>query len=151
MNREMATIATEVRRLERTEVFLDALREHFDRHFDRGWLAMLVDELPIDSSLVPQIRELFGLRSVYLSDIYEIRFGIERLTTFAFELRRHLEPVLRDRLRISGFTRSSRDDEIGRIHRQFVASAFPANLDRLEELTESLRQSIDLTEWSASR
>ena len=99
---------------------------------------MIIDELPIESTLVPQIRELLGLRSIYSSDLYDVRFGIERLKLLAQELRRHLLPVLRDRLRISGFTRSSSDDEIGRLHRQFVAVAFPSNLEHLEDLTRSL-------------
>lgn len=144
--RVMSGVVTQAVRLERVEVFMDAIREHFDRHFDRGWLAMIIDELPIEASLVQQIRELLGLRSVYQADIHEVRYGVQRLMIFAAELRRHLLPVLRDRLQISGFTRSFRNDDAGRIHRQFVAIAFPANLQRLEELTASLAEALPPTD-----
>jgi hypothetical protein len=138
----MAAVVTETKRLDRVEVFLDAIREHFERHFDRGWLAMIIDELPIESSLVPQIRELLSLRSIYAGDLYDVHFGIERLEAFSHELRRHLLPVLRDRLHVSGFTRRTGEDQVGRVHRQFVAAAFPSNLERLEELTESLKAAV---------
>lgn len=134
-----ATIHT--RGIDAVQIRLEALRDHFDRHFDRGWLAMVIDDLPIESSVVRQIRELLALPVVYTDDLPEIRFGIDTLRVFVAELRRHLLPVLRDRLGVSGFgglrSPGGTDD---RVHRQFLCMTFPHNLRRLEELVCDLEE-----------
>ncbi|MFW5826046.1 MAG: hypothetical protein ACOCVO_00670 [bacterium] len=137
----MATATRDTRGIDAVQIRLEALREHFDRYFDRGWLAMIIDDLPIDSSVVRQIRELLALPVVYADDLPEIRYGVDTLRVFATELRRHLLPVLRDRLGVSGFRRlragQPADD---RVHRQFLCMTFPHNLRRLEELVGDLDQ-----------
>lgn len=137
----MATATLQTRSIDAVQIRLEALREHFDRYFDRGWLAMIIDDLPIDSSVVRQIRELLALPVVYAEDLPEIRYGIDTLRVFATELRRHLLPVLRDRLGVSGFrglrSASGADD---RVHRQFLCMTFPHNLQRLEELVCDLEE-----------
>lgn len=117
---------------------LEALREHFNEHFDRGWLAMIIDDLPLDVSLLRQIRQLLSLTVVYPEDLPEILYGVERLQQFVLELRRHLLPVLRDRLGVSGLSlaRPRRGDD--RLYRQFLCMTFPYNLTRLEELARNL-------------
>lgn len=135
----MATATLQTRSMDAVQIRLEALREHFDRYFDRGWLAMIIDDLPIDSSVVRQIRAMLALPVVYAEDLPEIRYGVDTLRVFATELRRHLLPVLRDRLGVSGFggLRSScATDE--RVHRQFLCMTFPHNLRRLEEMVRDL-------------
>ena len=137
----MATATLQTRGMDAVQIRLEALREHFDRHFDRGWLAMIIDDLPIDSSVVRQIRDALALPVVYADDLPEIRYGVDTLRVFATELRRHLLPVLRDRLGVSGFRGlrpGQRADD--RVHRQLLCMSFPHNLQRLEELVGDLDQ-----------
>lgn len=135
----MATATLQTRGMDVVQIRLEALREHFDRYFDRGWLAMIIDDLPIDSSVVRQIRELLALPIVYTDDLPEIRYGIDTLRMFTTELRRHLLPVLRDRLGVSGLRpRRLSGGADDRVHRQFLCMTFPYNLQRLEELVRDL-------------
>jgi len=124
-----------------------ALREHFSRHFDRGWLAILIDDLPIDFSTLRHIRHLLSVTDIYPEDLPELRFGAEQLTRFSSELRRHLLPVLRERLGISGLRPPTRRlDPTERVHRQLLCLAFPVNLERLEDLTRELSRLLTETE-----
>jgi len=113
-----------------------ALREHFGRHFDRGWLAMIIDDLPIDFTTLRRIRHLLAITEVYPEDLPDLAYGADQLMQFASELRRHLLPVLRERLGVSGLRPSSYClDPSERVHRQLLCLSFPVNLERLEELT----------------
>ncbi len=133
---------------DRVQMALEALRIHFDEHFDRGWLAMTIDDLPIDSSLVRRIREVLSLTVRYEDDLPEVRYGVEQLRTLLTELRRHLAPVLRDRLGVSGFALPSgrSRDATSRVQRQLLCVAFPHNLSRLEELTDRLDIEVAVAE-----
>jgi hypothetical protein len=116
-----------------------ALKEHFGRHFDRGWLAMIIDDLPIDFTTIRQIRQLLMTTEVYPEDLPNIRYGAEQLLRFSADLRRYLLPVLRERLGVSRLlpARPAMDDA-QRVHRQLLCLAFPYNLARLDELTHEL-------------
>lgn len=115
------------------------LREHFGRHFDRGWLAMIIDDLPIDFTTIRQIRQLLSVTEVYPEDLAGIRFGAEQLLRFSADLRRYLLPVLRERLGVSRLLPSApRLDRTQRVHRELLCLTFPCNLARLEELTHQL-------------
>ncbi|MFW5689573.1 MAG: hypothetical protein ACOC1U_08370 [Spirochaetota bacterium] len=135
----MSSPAVQTISTERVQMALEALRAHLDQYFDRGWLAMIIEDLPLDSSHMREIRALLSLQVIYAEDLPELVYGVERLESFAKELHRHLVPVLRDRLGVSGFTAGrfgrARDE---RVHRQFVCMTFPHNLQRLEELTARL-------------
>lgn len=124
---------------------LEALRNHFDRHFDRGPVAAVIEDLPIDSALLRTVRDTLALSGAYPEHLPEIEFGVRRLFELVTELRRHLLPVLRDRLGVSGFAstrlRSSGDD---RVYRGMLALTFPHNLNRLEELAENLASVVDV-------
>ena len=124
-----------------------ALREHFSRHFDRGWLAMIIDDLPIDFATLRQIRQLLTVTEVYPEDLDSVRFGAEQLRHFAVGLRRYLLPVLKERLGVSELLPTRpRFDDAQRVHRQLLCLSFPYNLTRLEELTTEL---LSLTDsWS---
>ena len=139
----MAYVAAPERVPQRVLIRIDALREHFRTHFDRGWLAIIIDDLPIDFLTIRRIRQVLSLTTVYAEDIPELRYGVEQLERFVLDLRRHLLPVLRERLGISGLlgpsTRLSRAE---RVHHEFLALAFPHNLSRLEELIAELRAEL---------
>ena len=127
-----------------------ALRDHFGRHFDRGWLAMIIDDLPIDFTTLRQIRQLLSVTEIHPEDLNSIRFDAEQLQHFAADLRRYLEPVLKERLGVSGLLahRPQLSDaervhrqllsDAERVHRQLLCFSFPYNLARLEELTAEL-------------
>ena len=120
-------------------ISIAALREHFSRHFDRGWLAMIIDDLPIDFTTIRQIRQLLTVTEVYPEDLPNIRYGADQLLRFSADLRRYLLPVLRERLGVSGLlpARPAMDD-IQRVYRQLLCFTFPFNLAHLDELTRQL-------------
>jgi hypothetical protein len=121
-----------------------ALREHFRKHFDRGWLAMIIDDLPIDFTTLRQIRQLLSITEIHPEDLETLRFGAGQLQQFAGGLRRHLEPVLKERLGVSGLLEHRpRLTETERVHRQLLCLSFPYNLSRLEELTSELVAIMD--------
>ena len=135
----MADLATKPVKTVTLLVAIAATREHFNRHFDRGWLAMSIDDLPIDFSTLRQIRQMLSVTEIYPNDIDTVRFGAEQLRRFAADLRRYLLPVLKERLGVSGLTPSrSSMDQSERVHRQLLFLSFPHNLARLEELTTDL-------------
>ena len=37
------------------------IREVFEKHFDRSWLGVIIDELPIDSRVIRDIREFLAI------------------------------------------------------------------------------------------
>lgn len=116
-----------------------ALRDHFGRHFDRGWLAMIIDDLPIDFTTLRQIRQLLSVTEIHPEDLNSIRFDAEQLQHFAADLRRYLEPVLKERLGVSGLlAHRPQLSDAERVHRQLLCFSFPYNLARLEELTAEL-------------
>ena len=80
---------------------IETLRVHFDIFFDRGWLAMVIDDLPIDFTTLREVRQLVTVGEIYPEDLPNIRYGARQLQQFALDLRRHLLPVLRERLGIS--------------------------------------------------
>ena len=138
----MATITVPKQNLDYVQMHLEALRAHFDVHFDRGWLAMIIDDLPLETTLLREIRGLLALTLVYEDDLPEIRYGVGKLLEFVAELRRHLLPVLRDRLRVSGFAATRRERNEERIYRQLLCVTFPHNLDRLETLAHDLEGAV---------
>jgi hypothetical protein len=116
-----------------------ALREHFTRHFDRGWLAMIIDDLPVDFTTIRQIRHLLAVTEIYPEDLPNILYGAEQLLRFAADLRRYLLPVLRERLGVSQLLpRRARLDDVQRVHHQLLCLSFPHNLNRLDELARQL-------------
>jgi len=140
----MAYVATQPISMTPLLTSIAALREHFGRHFDRGWLAMIIDDLPIDFTTLRQIRQLLTVTEVYDEDLDSIRFGAEQLQHFAAGLRRYLLPVLKERLGVSGLLPTRpRFDETQRVHRQLLCHSFPYNLTRLEELTTELLSLTD--------
>jgi hypothetical protein len=117
------------------------LRSHFDAYFDRGWLAMLIDELNIDFTTIRDIRVMLTRHAIYAEDLREIAYGVAQLKAFCKELRRQLLPVIRDRLGVSGLSRARRGmDAAERVQRELLCYVFPHNLARLEELASRLEE-----------
>lgn len=122
---------------------LGALRDHFTASFDTGWFAVLIEGSPIHFTVIKEIRATLARESLYPEDEAALRYGVSLLEQFTAQLRRFLLPTLRERLGISRLLahppRLSADEYV---YRQLVAQTFPANVDRLEELTAALAQSL---------
>ena len=118
---------------------LGELREHFDAYFDTGWFSILIEGSPIQFTAIREIRAALSRDRLYPEDIASLRYGVSLLRQFAARLRRYLLPALRERLGISGLVAHrpvlSAEEYV---YRQLVAATFPANVKRLEELTEKL-------------
>ncbi len=119
---------------------LRSLNEFFCEHIDRGWLTTQLDDLPVDRLAYRHIRLTLALSVVHQAEMPGIVSCVEGLFSFVEELRRYLLPVLRDRLGISGLTRSRlRLDQVTRVQRELLCIAFPYNLEELERRTIALR------------
>jgi hypothetical protein len=122
---------------------IEDIRHVFENYFDRTWFAVLIDDLPIDSRTIREIRNLIYLRFFHSGDELSIREGIRELETFISCVRQFLLPVIRDKMGISGFpNKKSILDEHQKILRKFVLYAFPHNLDTLAELTAELKEAL---------
>ncbi|MFO7850426.1 MAG: hypothetical protein R6V67_10735 [Spirochaetia bacterium] len=122
---------------------IDEIRGIFRNHFESGWFLIVLERMAFNTVYLNDIRRLTELQSIYPSDFYHIRTGTIAMEEFIQFSRRYLLPVLRDQLGISGFTRWSipHQDRTTLVVKEFFASAFPYNLERLAELTEQLNRS----------
>ncbi|MFP4550728.1 MAG: hypothetical protein ACLFNT_07990 [Spirochaetales bacterium] len=122
---------------------LASLQSFFTEHFDRGWLTMQLDDLPIDRVAYRHVRNTLAITSIYPSDMPGVVACVEALFRFIDDLRRYLLPELRDRLGVSGLTRQRRKlDPVTRVQHELLASVFPHNLAELERRTVGLRNAI---------
>lgn len=146
----MNTVALQGRTPARTNGDREAIAEHlgslqafFAEHFDRGWLTVQLDDLPIDHVAYRQVRNTLAITAIYPSDMPGVVACLEALFRFIDDLRRYLLPELRDRLGVSGLTRQRRRlDPITRVQHELLASVFPHNLMELERRTIGLRNAI---------
>ena len=119
---------------------LHTLHELFDGYFDQNWFILLLEELPIKSSTLAEIRELFDYDSPILFDAKKVYERIPVLEGFVNQLRHYLLPCLREKLGISGLLPKKIIRDKGQLLlRKFIAYTFPSNLDKLALLTEQLR------------
>jgi hypothetical protein len=115
------------------------LRDHFEAYFNTGWFAVLIEGSPIQYTVIKEIRAALARDSLYPEDEATLRYGVNLLEQFIAQLRRFLLPVLRERLGISRLlAHPPRLSAQEYVYRQLVAQTFPANLERLEELTTRL-------------
>jgi hypothetical protein len=122
---------------------LASLQTFFAEHFDRGWLTVQLDDLPIDRVAYRHVRNTLAITSIYPSDMPGVVTCVEALFRFIDDLRRYLLPELRDRLGVSGLTRQRhRLDPVTRVQHELLASVFPHNLGELERRTIGLRNAI---------
>jgi hypothetical protein len=122
---------------------IEDIRHVFENYFDRTWFAVLIDDLPIDSRTIREIRNLVALRFFHIGDELTIREGIRELENFILCIRQFLLPVMRDKMGVSGFpNKKSSLDEHQKILRKFVLYAFPHNLETLAELTAELKEAL---------
>ena len=122
---------------------LQSLNAFFREHIDRGWLTTQLDDLPIDRLSYRLVRITLSISVVHPAEMPSIVSCVDSLFALIQDLRRYLLPVLRDRLGISGLTRSrSRLDHVTRVQRELLCIAFPHNLDELERRTDLLRNTL---------
>ncbi len=128
---------------ERIMSLIEAIREVFDKHFDRTWFSIIIDGLPISFRTVREIRELVSLQSVHPGDERAIYQGVLELEEFIHHVRRFLLPVLKERLQVSWLSPDKVvRDKVQYILRRLVVYSFPHNLARLDALTEELRREL---------
>lgn len=115
------------------------IKEVFDLHFDRSWLAIVIDELPMDRRTVREIREFLALSDLVIHEDQRIEAGIDELRRYIWTLRTHLLPQAKELLGVSPFTGNrGAMDKSQFVLRRLTAHALPYNLDRLESLVDSL-------------
>ena len=108
---------------------LRCLKNLFETHFDQNWFILLLEDLPIDSNTMTELRELMRQESSLVFDPSEVCERLPILEKFIIGLNRYLLPYLREKLGISGFIQNRRYRDKGQILlRKFVAYTFPVNL-----------------------
>ncbi|MBN2739107.1 MAG: hypothetical protein JXR70_19160 [Spirochaetales bacterium] len=123
------------------------LNEMFSQFFDQTWFYILIDNTDIEQRTLSDILSL-------LSQEYKLVENNEKLTDLTLllsklysEVSQQVLPVIRERLRISGFQKENiefGDNEY--IRRVLIAKVFPDNLKRLEEIIKRLRNFMGLAE-----
>ncbi|RKX76599.1 MAG: hypothetical protein DRP87_11500 [Spirochaetes bacterium] len=117
------------------------IKEVFENHFDRTWFAIIIDDLPMDSRTLPEIRNLVSITTIHPGDEKLIRSGIQELEQLILNIKRYLLPVLKEALGISAFVPHKMvRDKTQYIIRKFVLFTFPFNLERLAMLTSELKR-----------
>jgi hypothetical protein len=124
---------------------IEAVGTLFDNSFDKGWFLNLLDKMSFPSSVLREIRQMLQLERLYERDIYTLESGVTGLEEFIVFARRYLQPVLRDELGVSGFSRESPDstDQSSAVVKGFFIYAFPHNLDRIEGLMKQLKPLVE--------
>ncbi|MBA7606056.1 hypothetical protein ES703_13194 [subsurface metagenome] len=131
---------------QRLLLIIRQIQEVFDNYFDRTWLAIVIDGLPIDFRTIREIRLLVSLQSIHPGDERALYQSVLELEQFIGHIKRYLLPDLKERLGVS-WLRPHRliKDKQQLIIRRFVAYTFPHNLERLSELTGELKSNLRLT------
>jgi hypothetical protein len=116
------------------------LKRLFESHFDQNWFILLLDELPIDSNTMTELREIMRHESTLVFEPSEVYDRLPILEGFVTTLARYLLPCLREKLGISGFIQNRKYRDKGQILlRKFIAYTFPFNLAEFKLLVERLR------------
>lgn len=125
----------------RNEVMSHILRikEVFELHFDRSWLAVVIDELPLENRTVREIREFLSITETEAENEARILAGLDALRRYIWTLKRHLLPRVRELLGVSAFCGENRvRDRSQYVIRSLTAFALPYNLAKLESLVDDL-------------
>jgi hypothetical protein len=124
---------------------IDELRGLFTGHFQSGWFLTVLERLSFNTIYLNDIRQLAELRSIYPSDYYRVKTGAVAIEEFVRFCRRYVQPVLRDQLGISGFSRHSEydNDRTTQVVKALFASTFAQNIERLSELSGMLDELIE--------
>ncbi len=115
------------------------IRDTFEQHFDRSWLAVVIDDLPIDRRTIREIRGFLALFDLTPESEQRIESGIEELRRYIWTLKRHLLPNVKELLGVSPLSsaRLTMDKSLY-VLRRLTAHALPYNLARLERLVDAL-------------
>ncbi|MBI9107738.1 MAG: hypothetical protein JEZ04_13405 [Spirochaetales bacterium] len=122
---------------------IDELRELYFGQFDNHWFITLLDSNAFNTSRLRYIQNMLVIQSIYSTEAAVFNDGIETLEEVILTARRYILPVLRDKLRISGFYKSrGNDSKEELVMRDLFSYTFPYNLKRLEELTIDLKENL---------
>jgi hypothetical protein len=128
------------RNAEEIRLCLRCLKNLFETHFDQNWFILLLEDLPIDSNTMTELRELMRHESSLVFDASEVYERLPILEKFVSGLNRYLLPYLREKLGISGLIQNQRYRDKGQILlRKFVAYTFPVNLAEFNCLAARLK------------
>ena len=117
-----------------------SIKDIFQANFDKAWFGVLMDDVPMGTHTIRQIRSLVGFDTVIAGDERDIYLGVLELEEFIRNIRQYLLPLIREKLGISKLCPSSLvQDRNQYLLRKLIAYTFPYNLERLTSLTEQLR------------
>lgn len=118
---------------------INQIRELFERYFDRSWLAIVIDDLPMDRRTVRDIREFLALSDLFPEHDQQIESGIEGLHRYIWTLKTHLVPNVKELLGVSPFSTKRRQMDTSQyILRRLTAYVLPHNLVQLEAAVDEL-------------
>jgi len=124
-------------------ILIRDIRQVFEDHFDRTWMAMVIDGLPFDFRTIREIRELVSITAFHPGDERAIQAGVTELESFILHVRRYLLPVIKERLGVSWLLPHRRvQDKTQYLLRRLVVYAFPYNLEKLTFLTARLKSRL---------
>ncbi len=122
------------------------IKEQYYNHFDQSWFHMLLENCPVSSQLVRDIKIFLDSGRDDLSRKSNVIYGISNLETFVRAVETHLMPHIKELLGVSGLapTRSyGHRDEF--VHRRLLAEVLPYNLTMLKVMVNDLKEATDTT------
>jgi hypothetical protein len=115
------------------------IRDQFEKHFDRSWLSVVIDELPLEHRTVREIREFLHIVELSQDDDQRIESGLDELRRYIWTLKKHLLPQVKELLGVSAFSYGRRRmDKSQYVLRRLTAHALPYNLAQFEILVDNL-------------
>jgi hypothetical protein len=131
----------------RVRELIAALREHYTRHFGNRWFERLLTIYGFNPDLMQDIRLLFELHMLVPADYRRIDRGIRALGELVYFCRMRVMPELQRELGIAGFApRAYRGDEVSRMAKEWFLASLPANLGKIVDLAEELRDQASFLE-----
>ncbi len=116
------------------------IKDVFQASFDKAWFGVLMDDVPMGTHTIRQIRILVRFDTVLPGDEQDIYIGVLELEEFIRTIKQYLLPLIREKLGISKLCPSSLvRDRNQYILRKLIAFTFPYNVERLNGLTRQLK------------
>lgn len=128
----------------RVRELIAALREHYVRHFGNRWFERLITRLGFNPELLQDIHLMLDLPMLAPADYRRIDAGMRALSELVYFCRMRVLPSLQQELGLGGFgpAAGGREDEVTRLAKQWFLASLPANLGKLADFTEELRDRV---------
>ena len=127
------------------------MRGTYESCFNHSWFYNILEDLPVDPSLVREIRSFLSYTPLDLLDMYKIRSGAESLERFIWKLNAYLLPNIKEILRVSNLIPGRRiKNKEEYLRMRLLSEVLPENIKRLAAYTSELNDALYSPEYSGT-